>query len=94
MLDGVPKYRTYDFTLTCLNASTQQCDDFKAYVLMQISRRGILISFVRIEDISSCIFRFRVRMQSLGKNSPNRFIRDLGLDYPDAQYELNRSSLD
>jgi hypothetical protein len=75
--------RTYNWVVKLpIGETSNDCTDFRAYVRESIIRIGQLQNYEEVADPQNCVVRFRVKCQSCGNSSPNRFRQNLLLRFP------------
>ena len=80
--------RTYTWLIKRpINKDTSECKSFGTYVRENLSRGRTMSTYEVITDVANCAIRVVFTCWSCGASGPERFRRNLLVEFPDADAE-------
>ena len=80
--------RTYTWLIKRpIDQNTSECISFRAYVRDNLSRGRTMTKYEIISDVAVCAIRVVFTCWSCGASGPERFRRNLRVEFPDADAE-------
>ena len=70
-----------------INKDTLECNSFRDYVRENLSRGRTMNTYEVIADVATCAIRVVFTCWSCGASGPERFRRNLLVEFPDADAE-------
>jgi len=84
----VGQERTYTWKIKRpINENSSECNSFRSYVHDNLSRGRKMIKYLTIPDERACTIQVEFACWSCGASGPNRFRRNLLVEFPDAETE-------